>query len=191
MKRFILPLLILSSISAFSQKNCCPWLKTGTELKYDFFNLLQEYDFTITGLVLDQGARFQWNMGDPVNMEGIIKISAEALNTSLAMVNHFRNGGLDLTDKTTVWVSTAVHRSMKKATPLQISIDGKSHLLKFVKNSDFEFMLDEKKSSVPVLYCESDQGAKIWILDNAKSPLILKMELDFVVELKRVISSNP
>jgi len=171
-------------------KDCnkpCAWLKPGVELTY---GLNMGYDFIATVKEMGKDLVFGFAMTNTMKTAGTVTIKEEALKTATAQNNYFSNGELTLADKTTVWVSKKVYDALKKAEAVTIRPSDEDEVLKFVKAEKLTVSKDGKPFEVPTLYGETDKGHKFWILDNAENPLIIKMVINFEINLKEIKSAK-
>jgi hypothetical protein len=155
------------------------------------------YDFRVTNPIVDmgKGLSFKFKMTGDVGIGGLITISKEAADTAHTQNNRFGNGDLQLTDVTTVWVSNAVFNDIKTKGETFISADlygeKQYELINDEYNDDDEFYtvkVDDKDKYIRCIKIASKDGdEEIWINDDPKNPLILKMKLSFSIELKQVL----
>ncbi len=192
MKARAMSLLIFLSMVSFvsqAQKNDNPnkWLTTSAELTYHFSNITNEYDFVVSELQINKTVSFKWKMSEPVNYSGTVKISEGALDSALSMVNYFADkSAQSFTDRTTVWQSRKVYRKLKDKLPAEIYVDKKSETLNFRSDTTYKVLMDGADTQLTVIYAETSSGYKFWILDDPRNPLIVKMQLVFLVELLSV-----
>jgi hypothetical protein len=147
---------------------------------------------------MDHEISFKWKMGSPVNKEGAVTISKDAVNTANAQMNNFGSGSVNITDKTSVWISNTVYNQIKK--------DGKT----FIKSSNeagknFTVVNDVEESKAQslididydtnyrigwlnIIHIQSEDGKEAyWINDDPKNPIIIKMALvPFSITLKEI-----
>lgn len=155
------------------------------------------YDFRVTNPIVNManGISFKFKMTGDVGIGGLISISKEATDTAHTQNNRFSNGDLQLTDATTVWISNAVFNDLKTKGETFISADifGEKQYEVIVDdyNDDDEFYtvrVDDKDKYIRCIKIASKDGdEEIWINDDPKNPLILKMKLSFSIELKQIL----
>lgn len=157
----------------------------------------QTYDFRVTNPIVDMnsGISFKFKMTGDVGIGGNITISKDAVNTAHNQNNRFSNGDLALTDETTVWVSNEVFSQLKNDGQTKISADmlgEKQYLIiNDEYNDDDEFYPVNVDGEEKYIKCikvgSSDGDEEMWINDDPKNPLILKMKLSFSIELKQIL----
>lgn len=157
----------------------------------------QTYDFRVTNPLVDMnnGVSFKFKMTGDVGIGGLVSIAKEAINSAHKQNNRFSNGNLDLTDETTVWVSNEVFNDIKTKGETTITADilGEKPYERIVDdyNDDDDFYpvtVDDQEKYIKCIKIGSKDGdEEIWINDDPKNPLILKMKLSFSIELKQVI----
>jgi len=148
-------------------------------------------NFILDSLTISNGISFNWKMTDPMNYKGKVKMSSEALDTASAMNNFFSdNSSLDLTDKTTVWVSKKVYKALKKGKSVSIDASLGREKLTFKSAEKLTANYNGKSESFDVLYATTDSGNKFWILDDSSNPLIMKMSIGWTIEMKDITSSK-
>lgn len=157
----------------------------------------QTYDFRVTNPIVDMnnGVSFKFKMTGDVGFGGLVNISKDAINTAHKQNNRFSNGDLSLEEETTVWVSNAVYNDIKTKGETFITADimgeKQYEVINDEYNDDDEFYsvkVDEEEKYIKCLKIGSKDGdEEIWINDDPKNPLILKMKLSFSIELKQIL----
>jgi len=163
------------------------WPCSGNTLTYHLENEGTAYDFIVSELVMDKNISFRWKMTEPANITGTVKINKKALDKATNLVDEFSDlSALVMDNETTVWVSRKIYKSLKTPKPITVKFDGKAETLTFKSNEKLKVKVNEGVQEVNVLYVESDKGHQLWILDNDKNPLLIKMQLGFTIELVKV-----
>lgn len=194
--KFICLLAIFATISTNCMAEAPKFtLKKGMTLIYQVDNISQKYDFTINIEEITPAIVFSFKMTNARKTAGKITITKEALKNAIAQYNYFQSNEVVLNKQTTVWVSKKVWNNLKKKKKSDISTNsGEMNLktLELVKSQDYPLLLNGEELSLTSLYCvTSDTNAyKYWILDDINNPIILKMELNFSIELKEVKYPN-
>jgi hypothetical protein len=157
----------------------------------------QTYDFRVTNPIVDMksGISFKFKMTGDVGIGGNVTIGKDAVNSAHNQNNRFSNGDLALTEETTVWVSNEVYSQLKTDGQTKISADilgEKQYLLiNDEYNDDDEFYTVNVDGEEKYIKCikvgSSDGDEEMWINDDPKNPLILKMKLSFSIELKQIL----
>lgn len=157
----------------------------------------QKYDFRVTNPLvdMDNGVSFKFKMTGDVGIGGNVTISKEAINTAHNQNNRFGNGDLNLTGETTVWLSNEVFNDLKTKGQTNITADmlgEKTYtIITDEYNDDDEFYpvtVDGEEKYIKCIKIGSlDGDEEMWINDDPKNPLILKMKLSFSIELKQVL----
>lgn len=153
------------------------------------------YDFRVTNPIVDmgKGVSFKFKMTGDVGITGLIKISKDAIDTAHVQMNRFGNGNKELTEETSVWLSNAVFNELKQNGESFIQASIFSAQVFEVVNEDDPFYTvkvdDEDKyiKCIRIASKSGDDSQEIWINDDPKNPLILKMKLDFSIELKQIL----
>ena len=186
----IFALAALHTIS-FAQKKETSWLKNCSKLSYHVNYNTLEYDFILDSMAVSDGIGFNWKMTAPMNYSGKVKMSAEALDTATAQNNFFgNNSNLDLTDKTTIWVSKKVYKAIKKGKSVIIDPSLGREKLTFKNAEKLKANMNGNSESFDVLYATTESGNKFWILDDPANPLIMKMYLGWTIELIDITTSK-
>lgn len=147
----------------------------------------QQYKFIIDIIQDDPEIVFNWKMttsrGDK---EGNISMAAEAVQSATAQYNLFENGEIVLDDKTSVWVSRDVFKSLRSGAETTMNAMGEDKI--FVRKNvpaGSEVVVGGKP--VSVIYAEAMDGSeKFWILNNPKMPLIMKMDLGWKIAIEKI-----
>ena len=200
MKYFTILLAMMFSTTALFSQNSYK-MEVGDQLIYHVETETAEYDFTVIPTKLSQtGIVFQYKMGEPANLQGVISMSTDALKNATAMYNKFSGGNVNLTDQISVFASQAIMNAASDGTGL-ISTDGSaanaedfttlagntsptnnSTYMKMVKNiNGIDFILDG-----PIM--ENEDGSKtVRFADGGGYPFITYMKIDFKIYLKEII----
>ena len=153
------------------------------------------YDFRVTNpkVDMDNGVSFKYKMTGDVGINGVINISKEAIDTAHAEMNYFRNGSYDLAEQTTVWLSNAVFNELKTNGESYIAASKSSAQVFQVVTEDDPFYVvkvDDQDKYIRCIHLVSrdrSDSEELWINDDPKNPIILKMKLDFSIELKQIL----
>lgn len=153
------------------------------------------YDFRVTNpkVDMDKGISFKYKMTGDVGINGVVNISKDALDTAHIQMNRFSNGNKDLTEETSVWVSNAVFNELKTNGEafMQASVFS-AQVFQVVAEDDpfYVVKVDDEDKYIRCIHLVSrdrDDSQELWINDDPKNPLILKMKLDFSIELKQIL----
>ncbi len=178
---------LLFTVSSCSSKKSNPWLKSGSYLNYHLTGPGMEYDFNLSNLVIDKEVAFAWEMTEPMNYKGKLKMTEKALNETNHIENYFSDGQDQIMDdRTTVWFSKKLYNGLNDKKESEILIDGATQKLNFKSKEKYKIKIDDTEKEIEVLFGETNTGGKFWILDDPKNPLIVKMEIEFTIELKSV-----
>ncbi len=166
-------------------------LKKGMTLIYNVENQNQNYDFVILLEEISPSIIFTFKMSNKTKTSGKITITQEALKNAIAQYNYFQSNEITLDKQTTVWVSKKVWTNLKKRKKSDISTNsGEMNLkkLEFIKLEDYSVIINNETKEVSSFYCitNDSNSYKYWILNNPNNALILKMELNFSIELREV-----
>jgi tetratricopeptide (TPR) repeat protein len=153
------------------------------------------YDFRVTNPKVDMnsGVSFKYKMTGDVGINGVVNISKDAIDTAHVQMNRFSNGNHDLTEETSVWVSNAVFNELKNKGESFIQASIFSAQVFQVVNEDDPYYLvkvDDGEKYIRCLHLVSrdrDDSQELWINDDPTNPIILKMKLDFAIELKQIL----
>jgi len=153
------------------------------------------YDYRVTNpkVDMDKGISFKYKMTGDVGITGLINMSKEAIDTAHVQMNRFNGKNVDLTDQTSVWVSNAVFNELKTTGEsfIQASIFS-AQVFQVVTDDDpfYVVKVDDQDKYIRCIHLVSkdgDDSQELWINDDPKNPLILKMKLDFAIELKQIL----
>ncbi len=188
---FILSVFILAGIFIIScnPKNDSPnaWHRSGSTLTYHLNDGSRAYDFIVSDLLLSEEISFSWKMTEPINSTGKVKITNNAMENANKTVNYFADGSSQTMDnETTIWISRKILKTCKAKEVTEIDLDGEIDSLTYKGNEKYKVKVDGKEQELDVLLLEGLNGNKLWVLDDDKYPLLIKMELQFTIELLSV-----
>ncbi len=153
------------------------------------------YDFRVTNpkVDMDKGISFKYKMTGDVGITGVITMSKEAIDTAHVQMNRFGGGNKEITEETSVWVSNAVFNELKTKGEsfIQASIFS-AQVFQVVDEEDpfYSVNVDDQFKYIRCIHLVSrdrDDTQELWINDDPKNPIILKMKLDFAIELKQIL----
>jgi len=168
-------------------------LKKGDQLVYHVNAGGREYDFIVTlNSYGKNGIDFNYTMTSPADKEGHVTISPKAMSSSKKYSNYFSGGELKLTNATTVWMCYDNFSDMPKKKTTMTMDDGAPETFyrpdKDEVNPVIKVKGKEMKIDAFIINNKSDgTGDKtLWINGISSNPLILKMDLGWVIELKEI-----
>lgn len=195
MRRSILTafLLCLGSIALFAEN---PLFKPGQKLIYKVDGSFGTYEFSVKPAETKPDLVFDWYMTHESDMYGSVVIKKDALakatkqkNTFTASADAYRQDVLS--DMTTVVISREVFKSLKAGKPTTMNTGSGDKTFRMKETQSFTFEMDGAEKKEKVIYIESEDGSeKFWVMDN-ELPLILKMQLNFIIELQEVVTIEP
>lgn len=183
--------ILLISGPAFSQNNPAKnnskpkkyeWLQPGISIIYLVNN---DYDFVVNLMEMKGSILFNYSMKNG-GVKGSVKITSTAMGNAVAMNNYFKGGDEVLKDKTAVWMSKKVYNAIKSDSTIAIIPRYTEEMLQLVGMETMEIYVNDQKQVVDVLHAKTNEGSEFWILDNPKSPLILRMILDFEIVISEI-----
>jgi hypothetical protein len=157
------------------------------------------YDFRVTNpkVNMDEGISFKYKMTGDVGINGTVNISKDAINTAHGQMNHFGKNNYDLTDRTTVWISNEVFNEIKNKGESIINGDvfmGQGEVVftdvtdqKNIDELYYKVTVDDQDKYIKAIKILGKDGEEMWINDDPKNPLILKMKTDFTIELLQIL----
>jgi hypothetical protein len=153
------------------------------------------YDFRVTNpkVDMDKGISFKWKMTGDVGINGVINITKEAMDTAHEQMNKFSKTDYTLDTRTSVWVSNAVFNEIKtNGEAFMEASKFSAQIFQVVAEDDpfYVVKVDDQDKYIRCIHLVSkdgDDSQELWINDDPKNPLILKMKLDFSIELKQIL----
>lgn len=181
---FILGVLFLIPMVSFAGN---PKFGPGTRIAYEVDYRGETYDFIVYIEKRDrEGIRIRYSMTDDARTHGMIMLTSDALKESRAQNNYFNGSDLYLNASTTVWVSEKVYSELKDQKYSRIDPGEGEEKFNLTGEAKMDLPFGDKLKKVKVLIAESESGKSYWILDDKKNPLILKMNLGWKIDIKRV-----
>ncbi len=155
----------------------------------------QTYDFRVTNPKVDMenGVTFKYKLTGDVGYNGTVSMSKEAITSAHEQMNKFGKDQYELTDRTSVWISKEVFNELKMTGSSMINANDWVGQREFtVVSSDgvddfYVVKVDDQDKYIRCIKVEAKDGEQLWINDDANNPLILKMSVDFSIELKQVL----
>lgn len=158
------------------------------EVTYDSspIEMLVELNSRTPDLVL------KYRMGFAEPKFGTITVTSDALSAATEQDN-FWIGDKTLINKTTLWISSSTYDDIilkgEATMPFRQGFTLYDLTYTLIEKGTFEIVFNGKSRKLPVLYLEDKggKGFKYWIWNNPSDPVILKMDLGWVVDLKEII----
>lgn len=155
----------------------------------------KQYDFRVTNpkVDMDNGITFKYKLTGDVGYNGTVDMSKEAITKAHDQMNKFGKDKYELTDRTSVWISSEVFNELKTTGSSMINANDWVGQREFtVVSSDgvddfYTVKVDDQDKYIKCIKVEAKDGEQLWIKDDAKNPLILKMKVDFSIELKQIL----
>lgn len=169
-------------------------LKKGDKLVYHVKAGGREYDFIVTlnHYSFTGGIDFDYEMTSPADKTGHVTVTPGASEKSKKYHNYFSGGELNLTDAVTVWLSW-INFSEMPGKKTQMSFDdGPEETMYRPEKDEVEPVVkikgQDKKIEAFMINNKADgTGDKtLWINGISSNPLIVKMDLGWVIELKEI-----
>jgi hypothetical protein len=155
------------------------------------------YDFRVTNpkVDMDNGVSFKYKLTGDVGYNGTVNISKEAIATAHDQMNKFGKDTYELTDRTTVWISKEVFNELKTTGSSIINANDWAGSREFtvvtneydINDDFFTVKVDDQDKYIRCIKVEAKDGEQLWIKDDPNNPIILKMKVDFSIELKQVL----
>lgn len=192
-KMFPLLFLILSINCAkdFKIKNSgySTFFKDGSSFIYEVSSWGDQYELVIEIKKIDKNLFYRYQVEDDTifKVEDNVTVSQKSLeNSSKIFMNLWDYNISDLEDKTSVFFSKKVFKDLVNRKEVTIDVgDGDEHLT-FEGKTFYNCVVDGKEVELKAVYATSDLFGYFWILDDERFPLILKMEVGYIIELKEI-----
>ena len=167
-------------------------IKPGTQLTYDVNAGGKQYKFIVTIKKLGTEIAFDWKMTEPLNKTGSVAMTAAAVAKADALFNYFNGGPTVLEKETSVWISQKLFNDIATNAQGAIRVNGAADTVTVMSNtiSEFNFNLNGNLVAVPgwELQGGSDIKYTIDVIESAKFPLIVRMDLGWTIALSEVKS---
>lgn len=164
-------------------------LKPGQKLSFDVDYQGTKYQFLMNLKKIDNTIEYDWAMSSSTAMQGSVLMKNSSLKKGVALDNFFNAGEKKRLDSFTCgfisWLSFDTVNEKSKVKMDAGNGRGKMIFVKKPVPPGQEIILDGQ--ALDVLYMESEDGKeKFWILNNPKTPLILKMDLGWTLAISKV-----
>jgi len=190
--------LMIITVIGFAQVNLQSVIKPGSKLIYGVEANGQKYDFIVTVKALVPALVFDWQMTDPVNINGSITHTATAMTAGNTMYNFFAPGSKTLDDNTlSVWISRNSFTSLTKGTKtamlkMNTSESPKKMVVDQEDPTEMKIIVDGEKETVEQFEAKDanapsgEDRVYFTFAKSAKMPIILKMQNGFYIALKEI-----
>lgn len=199
MKKLLSLALLMTAGGAAAYTQDLSGLKAGSVLTYDVKSGGTAYEFivTIKSFDKDKAPEFEWKMTEPVNRNGSVKITAEAIASSYAWFNYFSGGATTLDKETSVFVSSQLKDDIAAAEKgaglkQELQVNGASRTGEnfFVRSKKEAFSYasgGENQAQMDCIrICNEDDTKCATISTAPVHGIILSMRIGFVISLREV-----
>lgn len=166
-------------------------IKVNSQLAYNVDFRGQKYQFVVDVQKKSPDLVFKYNLTMGGGMEATVTVTEEAMKTAINQQNYFNGADRTLNTETTVWVSKKVFNEIKNSGKTIIgNAQGmgafKADEYTLTGTVDFNAMVNGEEVKLKALHIKAANDYQYWIWDNAKDPLILKMDLGWGISLKEI-----
>lgn len=158
------------------------------------------YDFTVSNPKgnMDTDFEFDWSMSNKDDMKGHIKLTKDAMEKAIAQNNYFGPGLKEatLTDKTTVWISKSVYADIIKNNNASMDVGNGEEVFTVVDDNlnnrdkdpfDYKVLVNGMEKYVNTIHVKNEDGSRqLWLLNDPKNAMIIKMDLGWSIVLKSI-----
>ena len=170
-------------------------LKKNTNLIYDVNYKGSNYELTVTINKLAKNSQeYKWKMTGPQTTEGVLNLNEETINNAEGVVHFFQEGAIDMTNQCAFFLSKKIFNDFKNSNTSLISTDiekKKKNIFYFpVKHTQsFQYNNDIfKEFNCITVMGQDNSDLQITYVDDAEFPLIVKLEVDWILKLKSIYS---
>lgn len=161
-------------------------IEKATVLVYSVNNNGDVYDFIVTVNKYDKSIEFSYDMPQKKSAAKI-SIEQNAVEDAVKYNNYFNGSDKTFTNQSTVWLSRKNFQelSMKEgSTSMDMGNGNETYNQKSTSTMKIKYMGEEK--IITYYKAIAASGNEVWVLNNSKNPLIVKMNLGWTIELKEV-----
>ncbi len=160
----------------------------GMTLKYNVTDGESKYKLWVMVKDVFPEPVFDWLILNDKCVQGRIKISSEAWKTADKQNNLFDPGYQKLNEQTCIWVSQYIYSSLKNNGDVKMTPDQNEKHYVRKDYQDFPVKIDGQAATIHCMYLESDDASKdkFWINDTKNTPVIIKMNFGFSMELYEI-----
>ncbi len=166
----------------------------GTRLYYAVIAKGKAYNFCVNVLSFrwNKEVSFKWETGVWGGKKtGEVVLTKRSNMLSEEILTSFEPNKKILYDnETAIWVSKKIYNALTQSWGAEIKTGGISSFFSCVEHDKFAVSLDDRPVYVPCLKAKTKDGGSIWILDNRDSPLILKLDMGFEMELMTALTGR-
>lgn len=151
-------------------------VKPGDVLTYHVKTDTKEYDFTVTLKTWKPDLSFDWVMTGSVSKKGAVTFTNADASDAMAINNFFTADAATLKGQTSVWASNKVYKLLKSNVAANVVFDDEASADELLNKGTANTVVTVNGSATTLTYLRAASDTKqLWILDNAKNPLILRM----------------
>lgn len=189
LKFFYISLFFSIPFNLFSTTPAVNVIKNGTVLVYYVYYDSKDYELTVKINKLDKEQVYTWNMVGVTNTSGVLKLDESAVNEATSIVHFMPSGNMTLNDQCAIIISKKIFNSIKDKNEVEINTNSENnerlnfgspiyHTQSFLYNDN----LLKEFNCISI----NHDDAQITYINNPDFPLIVKLELDWMLKLKSV-----
>jgi CHAT domain-containing protein/HEAT repeat protein len=194
--RFRILFVLLLVVSIFSGLYSQHEERIITEKNVYKYKLGKDSPFDIYLLDISKDINYMWRKDNIWG--GFICVSSKAMEESIVQENHIYGDPYietaKLNDVTSIFCSRKNYNELitdgKTLIQPYARTSNKPREFKLDKKDVFKTIFNGKEIQLKAIICSALSGEKFIILENKDYPLILRMELDFTVELTEIITES-
>lgn len=182
---------MLLSMHSFAYLNPKSIIKKGTKIIYDVNYNGVQYSLTVAVTKMENGFSFDWSTNKPFNKKGSVNILKDATQNTNTIFNFFSVEKIDLVDQTSILISNKMYENWKDNSSMEIFLDKDKNVKSIFGNGynhtqNFEY----NNSNSNEFECRTvidKNGYSITYVNNAAFPIIVEMNLDWSIKLRKII----
>ncbi|MEO0280757.1 MAG: hypothetical protein ABIN05_00215 [candidate division WOR-3 bacterium] len=165
------------------------FFKESSTFIYDVSSWGDKYELVIEIKKMDKNLHYRYRLEDDTIfkfVDDVVVLQKSLENSDRIFMNLWDYNVSNLDDKISVFFSKKVFKDLVNKKEVTIDVgDGEEHLT-FERKTTYNCVIDGKEIELKAIYATSDLFGYFWILDDERFPLILKMEVGYIIELKEI-----
>lgn len=185
----ILSISCAKSFKLIKSSEYSDFFKNGSSFVYDVTSWGDKYELIVIIEKMDKHLFYRYEItGDTTfkKIEDAIVFNESLEKSDKIFMNLWDLNVGNTGDKTSIFFSKKVFKDLVNKKEVTIDVgDGEEHLT-FEGKTVYNCVVDGKEVELKAVYAKSDLLGYFWILDDYQFPLILKMEVCYIIELKEI-----
>jgi hypothetical protein len=172
-------------------------IKENTKLIYDVTSNGEQFQLNLIIQFRKEGINYIWEAGNPINKKGYIFIHNDANKNAITLLNFISFQSEESSNQSFIFISKLMFNNWISNKNLEITLDkskkikstfgnkySHTHSFEYKNNSSYEF------DCITVSDISYDSNKSITFVNDSNFPLIIELNSDWTMKLRKIIDPD-